>query len=410
MNLSALRRPWKSDAAAGLVVLILALAEEASRSDPLSGLNLLLAFSTATAVGLTRRVPGAALALTVTTFVIQVLCAIPLLLVQVAETFVAFGCARWGSRTMLWLSGLAVLPVTGLTLLYVAEGGASSAIGDFGGLTFWLSKSSLDWMYVTAVTAVAVMGLPWLAGLAARFLQSARTATRSQAAAEADAAQARAERAQAQEIARLQENQARLARDVHDVVGHSLAVILAQAESAQYLPQNDATPDAINKIMQNIATSARSSLQDVRHVLTGIPASREHDARRFDDIVDGVRSGGHSIVHTEHGTPRPLPPEVQEVALRVVQEMLTNAIKHGSRGEPVHLERHWPHAAEELRIHVRNTVADRSAGTPSGGLGLAGMRSRLASVDGRLDVQERTGEHGDEFSVTAWIPVRAMAR
>ena len=134
--------------------------------------------------------------------------------------------------------------------------------------------------YSMAVLAVlmgmAVLGVPWLAGLTLRFSDRARQSQVSQVVAEQEAARAVHEAEQAREIARLREDQARLARDVHDVVGHSLAVILAQAESAQYL--RDADTQKLKQTMENIATSARTSLQDVRQVLTRAAPSRSGPA------------------------------------------------------------------------------------------------------------------------------------
>ena len=85
------------------------------------------------------------------------------------------------------------------------------------------------------LAGMSTLGVPWLAGLTLRFRDRARESRASQVAAEEGAARAEVAAEQSREIAQLREDQARLARDVHDVVGHSLAVILAQAESAQYL-------------------------------------------------------------------------------------------------------------------------------------------------------------------------------
>jgi len=234
----------------------------------------------------------------------------------------------------------------------------------------------------------------------------------SRVAAEEDAARAHHESEQAREIARLREEQARLARDVHDVVGHSLAVILAQAESAQYL--DDLDTDALKKTMATIATSARTSLQDVRTVLTATRQPPAASARGFDQLVEGVRASGHEVRCTEIGTPQPLPPELEVVAYRVQQEMLTNAIRHGRRDQPVEVERHWE---GELRIEVRNVVGGGEDDTDpeitrpmtATGQGLHGMRRRLEGVGGRLDVRLREEAVGTTFTVTAWVPVRTNA-
>jgi signal transduction histidine kinase len=191
-------------------------------------------------------------------------------------------------------------------------------------------------------------------------------------------------------------------------------VILAQAESAQYL--EDLDTGALRQTMTNIATTARTSLQDVRQVLSSTngsgPAATRHGG--LDSLVDGVRAAGHDVRSTEVGTAQPLPPELEVVAFRVLQEMLTNAIKHGRRGEPVLVERHWE---GELRIEVRNVI-DTSAPETQPlvmaepvpehvGQGLEGMRRRLESVGGRLDVRRREEPGGPTFTATAWVPVRS---
>jgi signal transduction histidine kinase len=90
------------------------------------------------------------------------------------------------------------------------------------------------------------------------------------------------------------------------------------------------------------------------------------------------------------------------VAFRVLQEMLTNAIKHGRRDQPVHVERHWE---GDLRIEVQNAVPEAAAADGErDGQGLGGMRRRLEAVGGRLDVRRRTDP--PTFTATAWVPVR----
>ncbi len=209
---------------------------------------------------------------------------------------------------------------------------------------------------------------------------------------------------------------------MHDVVGHSLAVILAQAESAQYVP--DADTEKLKATMATIATSARSSLQDVRQVLTEAQDDRtDSQPRPLDTLIDGVRASGHEVVSRELGTPQPMPPELEVVAYRVLQEMLTNALKHGSRDEAVFVERLWPDGslAGELRLEVRNTVDAVAAGTLETqplttraighrcGRGLDGMRRRLEACGGRLDVRRRDEDSGATFTATAWVPVRTVS-
>jgi signal transduction histidine kinase len=203
---------------------------------------------------------------------------------------------------------------------------------------------------------------------------------------------------------------------VHDVVGHSLAVILAQAESAQFL--DDADVAGLKRTMANIATSARSSLDDVRQVLAPSDTTPTSHRVDLDTLLEGVRASGHEVESRLVGTPQPMPPELEVVAFRVLQEMLTNAIRHGRRDLPVTVERHWD---GDLRIEVQNAVLespdlDRQGldgqgldgqgldGQGLDGQGLDGMRRRLDAVGGRLDVRRRSDP--PTFTTTAWVPVR----
>lgn len=255
-----------------------------------------------------------------------------------------------------------------------------------------------------------ILGIPWLVGLLNRG--QAKTAESEQVAVVArnGEQQAKAEREQAQEIAHLRADQARLAREVHDVVGHSLAVVLAQAESAQFLPAE--STEEHKRLLADIATTARQSLQDVRAVLG---ATRDGAFTTplvtggMDALIEGVRSAGSDVRSSMVDIPRPLPPERDAVAYRVLQEMLTNALRHGQRDAPITVEGHWD---GQWRIEVAN-----SYGPPdeehTDGTGVEGMQRRLESVGGHLDVRRRSIEDvGSDsgrqtYTATAWLPLES---
>ncbi len=413
-------REWAPDLSGALVVLVLGLLE-ALNADAFSGnAQVLVAVGIAVAVALARHAPSIALSVVWIIGGLQVLGSVSLMLIELAIAVVAFSAARWGSSATVWVSGLSIPAAAFLAVGYVDHEGIGS-LSRFIGTGPALDAArrvGTSWPLVAGAFGFAVLAVPWLAGLALRFSTRASESRVSQVAAEEDAARAQRETGQAREIAALREEQARLARDVHDVVGHSLAVILAQAESAQYLPDDD--PVALKRTMATIATSARSSLQDVRQVLAGPRAAPAPRTDAFELLLDGVRASGHEVVATEVGTPQPLPPDLDLVAHRVTQEMLTNAIKHGRSDRPVILERHWPQGSWErdLRIEVRNAAAPvhdetqpiaqvSDLPTELPGQGLDGMRRRLDSVGGRLDVRRRDEPDGPTFTATAWVPVSA---
>lgn len=391
-------RPWRADALAGLLALLIGLYEMhgdlvvTSRAG-----ELLVVVGVAVAVGLSRLLPGAALGVAWGVGLVHVATGTGPMVCEVLLVVVAFGCARWGSTAVVWLSGLSIPLGAAIAVLWLDPSVFYDSLRVAGvqGLAQRAYDGSNGWRLPAALLGSALLMAPWLLGLALRFSAGSQASRRSQVEAEA-------ERDQAEEIARLREDQARLARDVHDVVGHSLAVILAQAESAQFLDDADTT--ALKQTMDNIATSARASLDDVRTVLASTQGTAAAPARQadLDSLLAGVRASGHVVESTLVGTPQPMPPELEVVAFRVLQEMLTNAIKHGRRDRPVEVERHWD---GDLRIEVRNAVLPIRAA--DGGQGLDGMRRRLEAVGGRLDVRRRTDP--PTFTATAWVPVRVMS-
>jgi signal transduction histidine kinase len=346
----------------------------------------LVVLGTALAVALVRRVPSASLVLVWLIAISQAATATPFVLTQAAWAFIAFGLARWGARTVLWASvtSIAVGPVI--------------AVGLIGRDLVWmdLPYASRNLFHVTVyelglgrqigagVLVAVLLGMPWLGGLTLRILSRARI----------DLDLASRERARAEEIARAREAQTRLARDVHDVVGHSLAVILAQAESGRYLPDDD--PSALKSALATIATSARASLGDVREVLSATGDTTDD----LDKLIDNLRAGGHEVVTGHDGRPRPLPEAQRAVAYRVLQEMLTNAIRHGLRGGALTVRRTW--SPDALGIEVRNGIEPAPGDRPAApGSGLDGMRERLATVGGTLSA----GVRAEVFVATARIPL-----
>jgi signal transduction histidine kinase len=337
----------------------------------------------------------------------------PVMVVQLSVVIVAFGTARYGSKATLWVSALSI-PLGGMSVMLVVRASGWSIIdtmlGQVGYRLFYTNgeQTYSETVVIFAGLSALILAVPWLIGLVLRIRAQARVNRLARERAEAERQQAFEERTQAQEVARLKDDQARLARDVHDVVGHSLAVILAQAESAQFLP--DADPAAMRTTMATIAESARSSLQDVRQVLsTNAGQPTQLPPGELERIINGVAASGHDVVSRKVGLPQPLPPELDVVAVRVLQEMLTNAIKHGRRDQPVEVDQHWD---DGLRIQVRNAADRRTEETMpiateyADGLGLEGMRRRLDSVGGRLDVVAGDGT----FTATAWVPLRSERR
>ena len=355
--------------------------------------SLVVGWGMAAAAGLHRRAPGVALLLVWLAGGFQLIFGVDILLTELAVMVVAFGCARWGNTAVVWASG-ASIPIGALAAMVFIRSHGLGFSPNIGTILYALrnriwptgSTAVTAWLLVAVVGAFLLV-VPWLVGLLLRARATAgeREVARQIAVREAE---------QAQEIAHLREQQASLARDVHDVVGHSLAVILAQAESAQFRKETDT--EALKQSMRDIATSARSSLQDVRQVLSGGADATTQATGGLDSLIDGVRASGHEVRAEVTGTPQPLPPELDVVAYRVLQEMLTNAIKHGRRDTPLTVRREW---GDGLLIEVSNAT---DGPAHEAGQGLIGMRRRLDAVAGRLDVRRE----GEVFLASARIPVR----
>lgn len=399
---------WPEIAAAGATVILSIWQILAGGS----GLTVVSAVAVAAAAATFRRRPGLGVLLLwgALFWVYAAGTSLPWTGVLVSA-LLSFGTARFGNRLERGLGVLSILIIPVAAVLGLERWRIGAAID------MWRTGQSVPIPWTRIVGDLSrpmllwafVLVLPWILGRVA--LSVARSREREEHA-QRQQAQAERERGYAQEVAELRAGQAQLARDVHDVVGHSLAVILAQAESAQYL-QDDET-DKMRETLANVATSARRSLQDVRAVLSPSSTAGKPPATGLDALIDGVATAGNDVRRRIDGTPRPLPPDLEQVAYRVLQEMLTNALKHGHRGGPVWVDQAWPAdwRSAYLRLEVRNLVDDtRPAGTaegaPGGGLGIAGMRYRLETAGGQLAVTSGHEGGGTVFTATAWLPLRA---
>ncbi|HZB60586.1 MAG TPA: histidine kinase, partial [Actinomycetota bacterium] len=185
----------------------------------------------------------------------------------------------------------------------------------------------------------------------------------------------------------LLEERARIARELHDVVAHHMSVIAIQAEAAPYRVPDP--PEELASSFATIRASATEGLRELRRVLgvlradgaAGDPAPQP-DLGRLDELVAGVAAAGLAVTTTVTGDPRPLPPGVELSAYRIVQEALSNVLRHAG-GSDVRVEVVYRPAALELR--VRNGPPPvPPAPSPGAGHGLPGMRERAAMLGGEL--------------------------
>jgi signal transduction histidine kinase len=202
------------------------------------------------------------------------------------------------------------------------------------------------------------------------------------------------------------EEQARIAREVHDVVAHNLSVIVVQATAADAVFATD--PADAHRALRQIGGTARQALDELRRVL-GVVNGAEHASlapqptlESLDGLLDQVRAAGLEVELEIEGRRAALASSIELTAYRIVQEALTNTLRHAhARSATVSL-RFEPDALE-LEVVDDGTSAPVNG---SAGQGLIGMRERVATFGGSVETGPR--ESGG-FRVAAILPLRAAA-
>ncbi|MER6304855.1 sensor histidine kinase [Streptomyces sp. NPDC001657] len=221
-------------------------------------------------------------------------------------------------------------------------------------------------------------------------------------------ARARAERAAA-ERRRADEERLRIARELHDVLAHSISVINVQAGVGLALLDQD--PEQARTALTTIKAASKEALGEVRQVLDTLrtrgaaPRSPAPGLDRLPELTEQARRAGLAVDVTTEGSPRPLSPGTGLAVFRIVQEALTNIVRHsGSRTARLRLR----YAPGELDIRVDDDgPATSTTGEPAGGgNGLVGMRERAAALGGTVEAGPR---RDGGFRVRARIPLADAA-
>jgi len=291
-----------------------------------------------------------------------------------------------------------------LLVCYSVAAGCSEAKAAVGGVAmvgvqWWQEwqQSGSDYLFV-----VIVFGGAWLLG---RLVQQWRT-------------RATLAELNQEERARLAvaEERARIARELHDIVAHGVSVIAVQADAAEAVLSRD--PDRAREPLNVIRTSSREVLDEMRRLLQLLRMADPHpddvaDAGvtpqpgldQLPDLVAGVSGAGLPVRLERGDVVAPVPPSVALSAYRIVQEALTNVLKH-SGPAPTTVRVHG--TTEALLVDVVNEGGGTSEPAPSAagsGHGLVGMRERVALVRGEL----RAGPRADGgFEVHAVLPLRSV--
>jgi signal transduction histidine kinase len=194
------------------------------------------------------------------------------------------------------------------------------------------------------------------------------------------------------------EEQARIGRELHDVIAHALSVIVVQAGAAEEVYELD--PKRVREPLRAIDAAARTALSDLRRVLGMLASGAEYEPQpgldRLDSLVAQVRATGLDVSLELEGERRLLPAAVDLSAYRIVQEALTNTLKHaGATRAKVRVG-----FGDEIQLEIADDGCGGANG--SGGSGLIGMRERVALLGGTVEAGDGAG---GGFVVRARIPV-----
>jgi len=357
----------------------------------LQGFGLIMLGWYTIAVALRRVSPGIALAVAWAGAITQLVAGFFPSFFNVAILLVLYTTAAYGTRFVRYagLASVGLGSAVGAAWLALEGAGIGVSTTLFG--TLQLPQVIVQYALLFGLLLV-VLGSAWLAGLLMRSMTRTRESRQARDAAE--------------QVVIVEQERNRIARDMHDVVAHSLAVVIAQADGARYARAHD--PEAVDEALVAISTTARDALGDVRLLLGQLRHSQGQGPQPvladLDRLLDQLRASGLTIDYEQHGDSRPLGTAHELSIYRIIQEAITNALRHGDRAAPVALRFDWLADRVDLTItngiDVPTTTAELHIGH-----GLAGMTERAALVGGSL----RAAPDGSRFVVSATLPTAVVA-
>jgi signal transduction histidine kinase len=200
------------------------------------------------------------------------------------------------------------------------------------------------------------------------------------------------------------DERARIAREMHDVVAHSMSVMVVQVGAARGILASE--PDTARETLASAEHTGREALAEMRRML-GVLRERSDDdtlapqpgLASVEGLLDQARGAGLDVELTTEGTPHPLPPGLDLAAYRIVQEGLTNVVKHAG---PAHARVLLRYGRDDLEIVVCDDGRGVNGSNGEPGHGLVGMRERVALYGGALDAGALAG---GGFRVRAHLPL-----
>ena len=362
-----------------MVPASIAFGATSSYTSPLH--SLLLSVALTVPIAWRRVRPTASAAAIYAIALLQVLAGAPIVfpadaMVLVALYSVTVHGPRWAHRVAI-VGALAGSVVLGLSLngWYDASGVTATAM-------------------FTSVVALAV----WAFGLVRRSRRERIEALEDRA------RRLEIDRDQQTQIATAAER-ARIAREMHDIVAHSLTVMIAQADGGRYAA--DADPAAATRALGTIGETGRAALTDMRRLL-GVLRGADSPTLQFGPqpaesdvgaLVEQMRGSGMRVSFVRMGTPRTLPPGAGLTVYRIAQEALTNVLKHAGPDPLVSVLVQW--LPDAIVLEVNDDGRGASAGSDGLGQGLLGMRERATMFAGTVSAGPRPG---GGFRVRAQLP------
>jgi signal transduction histidine kinase len=211
---------------------------------------------------------------------------------------------------------------------------------------------------------------------------------------------------------RRQQSEERLlvARDLHDVIGHNISLINVQASMG--LDLMDSQPERARAALAAIKSASKEALEELRTMMTTLrrdddppPRSPAPGLDRLRELIDLTRAAGLSVEVEQSGDPPPLPAAVQLATYRIVQESLTNVVRHAG---PAKVTVRMTYDDADIRVEIDDdgTGPTNDGATIGAGSGITGMRERAAALGGELSAGFRKG---GGFRVAARLPVRSRS-
>jgi signal transduction histidine kinase len=255
------------------------------------------------------------------------------------------------------------------------------------------------------VFVTVVFGGAWLLGRALRGRgQQAAQLERRAAQLEADQ--------QAQARAAVAAERARIARELHDVIAHSVSVMVIQAGAAEQLLQE--TPERAREPLLAVQDTGRQTIVELRRLLGILREDGQEPSLNpqpglagLDLLLEETRQAGLPVQLRIEGQPWPLPPGVDLTAYRIVQEALTNTLRHAGPAQAEVIVRYQDHAVELVILDNGQGPGPGDGAYGGSGHGLVGMRERIALYGGTLETGPRAttpGTAGTGFAVRARLP------